>query len=466
MPNKKSLKFSNVLIIIILFISVIFLNVNKKNITYKTSYIIYYEKNRSKKATDDVFEYLDQYYELVNGAKNGECETTSSPNDSSKTGARFTTYGGESLGGTIGSVEQYEKTGAVFYDNGLAMWKGGSKATNGKVYGKAGTDYMIVATATHELMGKSGYNTTYKDIKYFHYNDTFTIGISFDGEKTHKEYNAIVLDSCGACMHWSIECHETYGPKSALEIERVKKAKGYKIDIYRRSGANAPADMGYVKDGTASNVCVGQVDLGNLRTGIDDTKLLTGKSMNDLYKANGISSLNKEIENNAKQYGYGTGKGAAAAAITLINSLKTKGYRVPYYWGGGHGDTGTGVNPNWGSSAPTRVSRGGIAYSYYGLDCSGFVSWAIRNGGCTKFGSAMAGEFYNKGADSSADKAKPGDIYVSSGHVTMVVQNNNGKIILAESSGGTGGVHFSDYSPKSGYRFRDMSSFYSSSECK
>ena len=407
----------------------------------------------------------------------GNCQYTQNPDESSKKEARYTTYTGTSLGGSLGNISQYIKEGTIFYENGLAMWKGGSKSKlNGKVYGESGKNYMIVATATNYLVGNcatSGCGYKWQNnnkINYFEYGDTFTIALSFDGNKTYKNYDAIVLDSCGACMEWSLTYPKSglYAPKKNMEIERCTRSEGYKIDIYRRdNNVKIPADMGYIMGGSSSNICVGQVDLGTLVLGIDDTKLLQGPTISSLYSGN-IDGLNNLIQQNVDKYGRGTGNGVAAAAITLINSLKEKGYRIPYYWAGGHADaiSGLGVNPDFGKSTSKSCSRT-TCYSYKGFDCSGFVSWAVKNGACPSFAPHLAADFMSLGPHESAKQAKPGDIQASTGHVRLVVQNNDGKLILAESSGGTGGVHFSTYNPNErGYVLVDMSKYYASGKCK
>lgn len=411
------------------------------------------------------------------------CTLTSNTNSSSKKKARFTTYTGKSLGGSIGNVDSYIREGSIYYENGYAMWKGGTRSKlNGQVYGQAGTNYMIVATATKYIVGNCATRAcSYRwnedsRINYFNYGDTFTVEISFDGGSSYIPYNAIVLDSCGACMEWSLTASGIYAPHStnSNELAKCKESEGYKIDLFRReANVLGKSDMGFFLHGNPSNTCVGEVDLGDLVVGTTDTKLLQNKSMLDLYGNGGMQELSNQIKSNAEKYGSGTGKGVAAAAITLINSLKSKGYRLPYYWAGGHGAISNGANPSWGSRTGGSYSRYGTSYYYNSLDCSGFVSWAIKNGGCTNFNSARSSSgFGSIGPKESVSQVKAGDILVYPGnHVVLVVQNNAGNIILAESSGGSGGVHYtsynqSSYAHNSNYYFIDMSKFYSSTSCK
>lgn len=137
----------------------------------------------------------------------------------------------KALGGSIGLVKPYVDEGSIYFDeNGYAMWKGGTTSKlNGKVYGKEGVNYLIVATATNALIGQ--YTFSYNDrINYYNYNDTFKIKITTP--KGEKIYQAIVLDSCGACMDWSTTSDGVYAPQSEEQKGYCKMTNDTKIDIF------------------------------------------------------------------------------------------------------------------------------------------------------------------------------------------------------------------------------------------
>ena len=93
-------------------------------------------------------------------------------------------------------------------------------------------------------------------------------------------------------------------------------------------------------------------------------------------KGSSVEELNNYIHNNVMENGPGTRAGAVTAAVSLINFLYDgAGVRLPYYWGGQYDYIG--VNPNFGGY--TKASAHGEVHA--GFDCSGFVSWAILNGG-------------------------------------------------------------------------------------
>ena len=433
---------------------------------------------------DEVIQNIIDYKTIIDEEEDNVCDSYASSADSStKKEARFTSYYGESLGGSIGPISPYIKEGTIKFDDGHVIWKGGTKSKIGKKasYGEAGKEYMIVATATEYILGSHGWVRDDK-IKYFKYGDTFTISVTNNGGKNYKDYNAIVLDSCGACMEWSLSAASKgmtkYSPKSKMEKERCKRSEGYKIDLYKPREGKYKGDMGYIMDGTTGSTCSGQVDLGDLTPYPDGTKLLTGKSLKSVVGDSGIKEVNNLITKNVEKYGKGTGKGTAAAAITLINYVKSKGYRLPYQWAGGHGCCYLGDSIKlhgalgiWGTE--TGVCKCDRTYpkdKWASLDCSGFVSWAIRNGGCSNFSVNNSSGFKRMGKLTDAKHAKPGDVYAKDGHVTLVVQNNGDDVILAESTSNPKGIVFTSYNKSykgsKGYQFRDLSSFYSSKSCR
>ncbi len=425
-----------------------------------------------------VYEKKGLYEELIGETtNNNQCITTTSPDEDSKQKVRLTNYSstaGESPGAT-GSIKSYMKKGQIYLnDKGFYMWKGGTKGRNGSVYGEEGQDYLIVAASTKakDVLGKysSTCKTTFRvldDIRYFNYGDTFTLQVTTDGGKTYDTYNSIVLDTCGACMLYS----PSVDSPCSGSISQMKETNNLKIDIYvnhSASGYKKPGDIGYFMDGTNSNLCIGTIDLGELEVGVKGTKSLN-QPIEKVLTSQGIEELNQQIEANVNKYGRGTGNGVAAAAITLINGLKQKGYHLPYYFGGGHAQgITTGVDTKWGypaskydsSYVSSNASQGRTIYSY---DCSAFVSWAMHNGGCPKkvYSTSNIATDKSMKKRSKISEAQPGDLLNDAGsHVMLVVQNNGGKVTLAEST--VSGIQFSEATPSKikGYEIWDMSGYY------
>ncbi len=183
-----------------------------------------------------------------------------------------------------------------------------------------------------------------------------------------------------------------------------------------------------------------------------------------------IDELNSYINSEVDKAGYGTGAGVAAAGQALTYWLETKGYYLQYRWGGGHGssaDSGgtfVGVNPNWGSTAfGVDTNNGSVSRRYWGMDCSGFVSWATRTACLPSGFNDLAGSWADsRGTSISLSDSKPGDVIDWSTHVQLIVKNNgDGSVIVAEAAGSsTSGLVFSLISNPGG-NVVDMTDWYS-----
>lgn len=182
-----------------------------------------------------------------------------------------------------------------------------------------------------------------------------------------------------------------------------------------------------------------------------------------------IEALGAQIAENVNTAGYGTRAGVVAAAVTLIGELGNNyGVKVPYYWGGGHYD-GVVVGPlgYWGSTE-CHTYANNQHYNYCGFDCSGFVPWAIKNGGFN-MAQKLAGDFKNiAGSEKVSLKGnyavlQPGDLLESSGHIVLVigVDEDMKQYICAEAAGNQYGVLFTRRSfNESGYWGVRMDGFY------
>ena len=177
-----------------------------------------------------------------------------------------------------------------------------------------------------------------------------------------------------------------------------------------------------------------------------------------------VDELNSYIDKNVKIVGHGSGAAVAAVGSSLIYGLYQRGYYLPYWYGGGHGSLATGVDLNWGKNGSSvdsgwAFSNSGRGRNIFSYDCSGFVSWAIKNGCKSGFSPDTTTGFMNYASpDSSASaiaNAVPGDLMVydhgggTSGHIRLVVKNNGNSIITAESTSGYathGSVLFHEYS--------------------
>lgn len=185
------------------------------------------------------------------------------------------------------------------------------------------------------------------------------------------------------------------------------------------------------------------------------------------------NTLNNYIQSSIDKAGYGTGEAVAAAGQALTHGLEQMGYYLGYYWGGDRNSMGVGKQ--WGyNKGYAYTAKGNPTGPYFGMDCSGFVSWAIRNACDPSYSGDDHIANFNKqtgmdhGPHISIKSAKPGDLVLKKGHVKLVIKNNgDGSIIVAEEAYGPDGLVFkkNNASDVSAYKIIDMGEYYSTN-CK
>lgn len=159
-------------------------------------------------------------------------------------------------------------------------------------------------------------------------------------------------------------------------------------------------------------------------------------------KGSNLDQYNNFIKGSVESAGFGTRAGVVTAAVSMINFLYDNfDTKLPYYWGGQAQQYG--LPTSIGSMQNSATSPGGYTYYYKSFDCSGFVSWAIKNGGyklsrltTRGFDSSFSGDSCN--IKDSNCIGQPGDLINSkSCHVQMIVSVDeaSGKYYVAESTG-------------------------------
>ena len=119
--------------------------------------------------------------------------------------------------------------------------------------------------------------------------------------------------------------------------------------------------------------------------------------------------------------------------------------KVNYFWGGK--SYVIGWDPRWGQLAKVWSAGNSTTGTYrpFGLDCSGFIDWTLRNAGLHSDGHWYIGT--NLTAVSQAD-ALPGDLalYPDASHVGMVVgRNEAGKLLVCHCSSGQNNVVITEF---------------------
>ena len=211
----------------------------------------------------------------------------------------------------------------------------------------------------------------------------------------------------------------------------------------------------------------------NAEVGANGSAII-GERLDTFLEKNGssLAELNSKITENVNSAGVKTRGAVVAAATTLINEVAKYGKKIPYTCGGGWGNRITGAQGDWGAShakqCKTNCSKT-KCYVQNGLDCSGFVRWALNTAGYSLPATGAASYQNVSGMrkvtlNSGSAVLRPGDLMASSGHVVLVVSvnENEKKYVVAESGGLEEGVQFRtmSFSPN-GYYGLDCSSFYS-----
>ncbi len=211
------------------------------------------------------------------------------------------------------------------------------------------------------------------------------------------------------------------------------------------------------------------------------TVLLT-TPINELMSENEYNDLNELIFDSVKAAGIGTRDAIVAAAVTPIKYLaENYGVTIPYTYGGGHNnyvptvatgkniDSSTssyfGINPLWGTHVNANVD--GKHSDYFGPDCSSWVPWVYTNAGIYLY--PRKSYTFKDVVDSSDNHAMdgsfiaaPGDLLVSSGHVTVVVgvDTSTSNYYIAHARSQSVGVNITKVSFTAGtYTIVDMTKY-------
>ena len=131
------------------------------------------------------------------------------------------------------------------------------------------------------------------------------------------------------------------------------------------------------------------------------------------------------------------------AALFLATSFP----HMNYFWGGGQESICEGLDPTWGD--PRLVTAEGSETTGTkqpnSLDCSGYVSWVLKNGGYNIEKPMTTWELENIGEktpliNSNEKDIKVGDLAYMDGHIGVIVRIDNKDITISHCSG-TGGMN-------------------------
>lgn len=199
-------------------------------------------------------------------------------------------------------------------------------------------------------------------------------------------------------------------------------------------------------------------------------KILEGTKLSTYLEKKGwsITELNKLIARSARAAGLYTKTAAATSAVALQTVLAQKyNIRLPYWWGGK--SWSTGASTEWGKYKVT--SSNSKKYYYYGLDCSGFITWSYVNAGYAIPSNTYPHDYYwgnYSGMKVSINKnnGEIGDWLVNDSHIKIIIGKTSTEYITAEARGKSDGMVIStqSYSKPGSYKVVIADKFMSSSK--
>ena len=227
------------------------------------------------------------------------------------------------------------------------------------------------------------------------------------------------------------------------------------IDVVRLPGTTyvwVEDNKGKISDAKTINISNDAL----LNTNGDKYKILEDPSLETylINKGWSLEELNKLMARSVRAAGLYTKEAAATAAVSFQTVLAQK-YKIklPYYWSGKSWNYG--ADPGWGQYKVK--TNGDITYYYYGLDCSGFTTWAYVNAGYNIKKGEYPGYFWGwKKHEFTKENGEIGDFITSSGHVKLIVGKTDTGFITAEAKGKDYGmvINIHKYNSPNGYKIQ------------
>lgn len=129
------------------------------------------------------------------------------------------------------------------------------------MYKYNGEWYHVIAAAINDsyVINKYGHSS-YTDIRYYNYYDTFNLYISSTSSSSldkrpdarYKKYKVIILDVCGACLKFSTKLQDIHPPWDSETIQKwrndAKVANSIKLDLWVSPEAETvnPGDWAFI----------------------------------------------------------------------------------------------------------------------------------------------------------------------------------------------------------------------------
>lgn len=398
--------------------------------------------------------------------------------------------------GMVKSMEEHYIKTKIIASKTYVLARSNYKSSNKNITIKASTrdqqwcdlESGCIVTKTDDLV--PGYNDTYYYNTYPGDYDVRAVDGNVTIEYSYTEEDLQLLHKYYVDVYGELYLSDTYNSKitalssnDATEYKsdtqiywknQAKNGKTYEKILAETGNSNVSDAEDYVNKSIyrLGNYCeITRVSSNGTLVELEEypdvsstTKI--DKPINEILSSEEITNLNNYIISSIDEAGYGTGEAVAAAGQSLIYGLYQYGYHLPYWYGGGHGKGITiGVDENWGKTGKTfdynwyawNIKRNRNTYSY---DCSGFVSWAVKNACKSNFSPLTGSKFLDFGSIIDFKDAKPGDMMILPGeHIMLVVKNNgNDGVIVAESTPNK--ITFTSFETAGKYVIVDMSNWY------
>lgn len=217
-------------------------------------------------------------------------------------------------------------------------------------------------------------------------------------------------------------------------MTRVNKVNSDNLTVRRLTYADVIGEYGF--DETQEAILTEMVN--------DDARVL----LQEIYDTSILSTLSDDEFAGIEAVISGDASGARRSVLIAALSLEGK---VNYFWGGK--SYHIGWDQRWGRQGLVTAegsSSTGMVRSY-GLDCSGFVSWAFINGGGDQnvlgyIGNGTANQWANS-YSISWEEIQPGDLVFYKvpntggiNHIGIVISNGSDGVKVVHCSGGKNGV--------------------------
>lgn len=183
----------------------------------------------------------------------------------------------------------------------------------------------------------------------------------------------------------------------------------------------------------------------------------------------------KTYETSLTGYDYEYYQSLLTKSLNLATSTRSKSVmaaiflsttfpHMNYFWGGGHDKISEGLDPTWGTLKVVTAAGSDTTGTKQpnSLDCSGYISWSLKNGGYDLSKPMVTGELEQLGekipiTESTDKNIQVGDLAYMDGHVGMIIRKDGSEITVSHCSGSGNGMNITKIDTTTGLVTEDYS---------